>query len=686
MIDESLLKSNFIGRDGFRWWIGQVAPGEAQGDQSNGGGWGNRKKVRILGYHPYSETELKNEDLPWAQILLPTTSGSGGGGCSTSTKLKQGDVVFGFFLDGDNAQIPVVVGCFGRTADIETGSEPYVSPFSPFTGYTDRVKKPNGPLKGDESNEDNSASQKSPRDVPPDIINKLNQANPDSVEVPYFTGVGKTIVFANSCGDTALSGMTAEIDNLLQKVNAGLDGINNLSLEISKSVDKITGIMNVYIGQMMKSLYTDLIPILNEGLKLLYKLVYGAVLAATGSDRLAHLAGVAAQTAMVGPVKSLEDGLQYIAGEVVNTLGDSVKELLTDVLSNVDNLVTCASSQFAGAILNNTMDGLLGSMGPLLDGVSKLLSLVGYDVEGGLRSGIGSLQAIGGLFSGGQSQGKCSGIAKEWVIGQGVKDPGCETALYSAILENMNAAISVGRVAEDAFQAKYGTWDIFSGNSAISNSSCYTGPPIAVRPPQVRIFGGGGTGATAIAILGAFVDVIGDVTDITNIQTASVLGVEITSGGSNYTTPPFVEFYDESKQGYGAVGRTIIDSDSTSSTFGQVLGVYMASIGENYPVANAVPEYTTDSNIAVIGVEIANSGTGYVATDTASDNYQNDYKLVVENGKIISAQVINTKRIQNLPTITVNTTTGRGAVLKSIVGRVKFNPPNNLTRIVDCPT
>ena len=112
----------------------------------------------------------------------------------------------------------------------------------------------------------------------------------------------------------------------------------------------------------------------------------------------------------------------------------------------------------------------------------------------------------------------------------------------------------------------------------------------------------------------------------------------------------------------------------------------MVSIGENYPVANAAPEYTVNSNIAVIGVEVVNPGTGYVATDTASDNYRNDYKLVVENGKIISAQVINTKRIQNLPTITVNTTTGRGAVLKSIVGRVKFNPPNNLTRIVDCPT
>ena len=35
MLEDSILKSNFIGRDGFRWWIGQVASEEAQGDQLN---------------------------------------------------------------------------------------------------------------------------------------------------------------------------------------------------------------------------------------------------------------------------------------------------------------------------------------------------------------------------------------------------------------------------------------------------------------------------------------------------------------------------------------------------------------------------------------------------------------------------------------------------------------------------
>ncbi len=35
MLEESILKSNFVGRDGFKWWIGQVGPESCQGDQIN---------------------------------------------------------------------------------------------------------------------------------------------------------------------------------------------------------------------------------------------------------------------------------------------------------------------------------------------------------------------------------------------------------------------------------------------------------------------------------------------------------------------------------------------------------------------------------------------------------------------------------------------------------------------------
>ena len=67
MIENSLMQSNFLGRDGFKWWVGQVAPEEAQGKQINGDGWGNRVKVRIMGYHP------DDEAVSYTHLTLPTS-------------------------------------------------------------------------------------------------------------------------------------------------------------------------------------------------------------------------------------------------------------------------------------------------------------------------------------------------------------------------------------------------------------------------------------------------------------------------------------------------------------------------------------------------------------------------------------------------------------------------------------
>lgn len=89
MIDESLIKSNFIGRDSFRWWIGQIAPIESIGKQNQGEGWGNRYKVRILGYHPFSKEDLPDKDLPYATIILPPTAGTGSANFVTAVKLRQ---------------------------------------------------------------------------------------------------------------------------------------------------------------------------------------------------------------------------------------------------------------------------------------------------------------------------------------------------------------------------------------------------------------------------------------------------------------------------------------------------------------------------------------------------------------------------------------------------------------------
>ena len=58
MIDQSLGKTHFAGKDGFKWWIGQIAPPESWRDinaflSQKADHKHNRVKVRIIGYHPF---------------------------------------------------------------------------------------------------------------------------------------------------------------------------------------------------------------------------------------------------------------------------------------------------------------------------------------------------------------------------------------------------------------------------------------------------------------------------------------------------------------------------------------------------------------------------------------------------------------------------------------------------------
>ena len=79
MLDSALLQTNFVGRDGFIWWIGRVADPAVWKNSStdNRKGWAYRCKVRIIGYHPFDESVMPEDDLPWAHVMVDPNSGAG---------------------------------------------------------------------------------------------------------------------------------------------------------------------------------------------------------------------------------------------------------------------------------------------------------------------------------------------------------------------------------------------------------------------------------------------------------------------------------------------------------------------------------------------------------------------------------------------------------------------------------
>jgi len=90
-------KPDFLGYN-FLWFIGVV---EDRNDPLKLG----RVRVRCFGWHSTDKNKLKTEDLPWAQTIQPVTAPS-----AAASGLTEGIWVFGFFMDGDQAQRPMIMG------------------------------------------------------------------------------------------------------------------------------------------------------------------------------------------------------------------------------------------------------------------------------------------------------------------------------------------------------------------------------------------------------------------------------------------------------------------------------------------------------------------------------------------------------------------------------------------------
>jgi len=103
--------------DNTRWWFGRIVTLPANDPLKLG-----RAQVQIFGIH---SEELDPKLLPWASIVLPTTSG-GIDGIGMSPWLQANARVFGIFLDGEMSQIPLIIGTVpfksGNMGNTGTGS------------------------------------------------------------------------------------------------------------------------------------------------------------------------------------------------------------------------------------------------------------------------------------------------------------------------------------------------------------------------------------------------------------------------------------------------------------------------------------------------------------------------------------------------------------------------------------
>ena len=764
MIEESILKSNFVGRDGFKWWIGQIAPEECQGGQLNqvvdtlpaplppgakpddydqDDPWGNRIKVRIMGYHPQDPIELPDKDLPWAQILLPSTAGSGGGGVFRSTRLSPGDSVFGFFLDGDDAQLPVILGIFGRASSpVKLG--PYKRPFEPYTGYTKKNPPSAYFLNKEVGDQSGPSSTPLPIDLPKDIADKVNTAKLSQLvgklgeelgEIEFdkekiqssFTALGSiidtptvssmipTMKLASRQMKTEMKNMQKDLKILTDSIDK--DAIKSQFADVLGGIDtdafkakskELQGIVKLKIKErtenakvqikalgggiakdMMGKLQTEVAKNANGGLKKTYNKVFGAVFAATKSRGKAKQAGIAAQAAFIKPLKSFHEGIPCIMKNVIGGLGDSIDGIIDQLVSNVTNFTDCIMDQAIGGMMNSVIGGLTKGIMPSLGGISKILG--GFSPGDFLRGKAGNLQAIASMFDCLPQSKLDSEEVQQYIIGGGAAQS--FDSLIDNILSVANTADSLTGGLVDAVQGlniggikgSLGVFDFMNPSVSVPGfksplGECYSGPPLGCAGVKLNIFGGGGVGASARAIFG---DVIGSGVE----AVGSIIGVDLKSGGSGYNAAPFIEIVDTCNKGYGAVARTVIDPDPESPTYRQVVDVIILTPGENYPVKNEDGE--KNEPVIVDRVTVINPGEDYDKDDKVIDSDGNEYTTFIDDfGRIVNvvapdSTIINVPEVTEFPVLTVQTKTGFGAILRA---QLKPRPPyqGEVKQVIDC--
>jgi hypothetical protein len=125
-----------LGQEGFRWFIGVV---EDREDPEKIG----RVRVRIYNVHGDS-AQAPTATLPWASVLMPLYSSSLKSVGVSATGLQIGSTVVGFFLDGNETNMPIIFGALpgkGDMTQLATGTQTLIKqqlPMEPGSAYNAR--------------------------------------------------------------------------------------------------------------------------------------------------------------------------------------------------------------------------------------------------------------------------------------------------------------------------------------------------------------------------------------------------------------------------------------------------------------------------------------------------------------------------------------------------------------------
>ena len=411
MIDQlaALGKVNSIGRDGFIWWIGQVAHKDSWRETNKAislrGYKGNRVKVRIVGYHPFDDegNELPDEDLPWAEVLADPYTGNGQGGLSETLNLVGGEMAIGFFLDGEDAQQPMIMNLFPKYDNVVNtfkGTEMKSrksSGFNAFEAYTrPRPGQPEGApahvVISEKENEEETKSKVDSNKIVSSTVNNKKKVILDSSNAKKkFEKDASTKAPAwTPCKNDNIGKISQLVSDFIE-VTRGLetdgldswaDPLTNTIIDMQAELEFIKGEVSGIMRGTMNEMKNSLMKKINKKFKKVLSDMKKKDPKASEKEKKAKKAG---------------SGIGILVAcafnKALEKIGNFIKNMFKNLLGKVLNGAICAVQEFTAGIFAKMFDVLEGALGTIMSGLNWLLG--GFDsIKNVLRSASGIASKI----------------------------------------------------------------------------------------------------------------------------------------------------------------------------------------------------------------------------------------------------------------------------------------------------
>ena len=200
-----------------------------------------------MGLHDQGAREKFKEKLYWAQVMH-SVWGGGEGGSFQTPGIKQGSFVFGWFLDGNDKQLPIIMGVLGKNAVTEieklgvqtyAGSSAYTNDGTTFTGDSEILLE-DKKVKAGEFIDGSNVERKDDKVINDKHTECFHVECTDPREQSEMTGI-----------QLAIEKMTSEVEKVQKSL---VDLESAITLPVMKLDTEINDILDKYSGDVTEKM------------------------------------------------------------------------------------------------------------------------------------------------------------------------------------------------------------------------------------------------------------------------------------------------------------------------------------------------------------------------------------------------------------------------------------------------